>query len=154
MIETQGFCKKGHPFDKINSLGNRYCGTCHKQIVSLYEKTDLCKERHSKWAKGEKRKAYAKEYYLKNAEQSYFNYAKRKYGLLKSDIKQLLEKQGGRCAICEVSEIEMGNKLHIDHNHRTGKVRGLLCRPCNNFVVVVAEHYIHLFEKAKTYLGD
>jgi hypothetical protein len=46
-----------------------------------------------------------------------------------------LEKQGGTCAVCKVEEtIQIFNatiSLSVDHNHLTGKVRGLLCRNCN-----------------------
>lgn len=38
--------------------------------------------------------------------------------------------QNGVCATCSVVPIE-GRKLVVDHDHRTGKVRGLLCQPCN-----------------------
>lgn len=153
MIDSKELCKKRHPFDKVNSLGNRYCGTCHKLAVSVYEKTAVCKERHAKWASGAKRKAYAKAYNLKNADRSYFNYAKRKYGISKNEILALLEQQNGMCAICDVRAVDLGERLHIDHNHKTGKVRGLLCRPCNNFVLVAIEHYEGHLERAKSYLG-
>lgn len=59
----------------------------------------------------------------------YENYRlKHKYGITKSDYENLLKKQNGKCAICgERSE----KKLHVDHNHETGRVRGLLCHNCN-----------------------
>jgi len=46
------------------------------------------------------------------------------------------QEQGGRCAICMVHEDDLEhatfrNKLVVDHNHRTGEVRGLLCSRCN-----------------------
>lgn len=152
MVETQSLCRKGHPFDKTNSLGNQYCGTCHKAAVAAYEKTEKCKDRHSQWAQGDKRKAYAKAYNLRNSDRAYFNYAKRKYGISKDEVFALLEKQNGACAICGLRAIDAGERLHIDHNHKTGKVRGLLCRPCNNFVVVTTEHYEDRIEKARRYL--
>lgn len=47
----------------------------------------------------------------------------------------LLEKQAGCCAICrrppEVAQGEKVGRLAVDHDHKTGKVRGLLCGPCN-----------------------
>jgi len=51
---------------------------------------------------------------------------RRKYGLELGEFAQLFAKQKGLCAIC--------NKpypLCVDHNHKTGKVRGLLCHACN-----------------------
>jgi len=54
------------------------------------------------------------------------------YGLTEEQYAEILARQGGRCAMCE--EIQ---KLVIDHDHISGKVRGLLCISCNtglNFV--------------------
>lgn len=53
---------------------------------------------------------------------------KRKYGLTKSGWQQLVQKQRGRCAICRKKPEK---RLHVDHCHRTKKVRGLLCQQCN-----------------------
>ena len=52
-----------------------------------------------------------------------------KYGLKKGDYERLWAAQDGRCALCEATLAP--EHTHIDHCHRTGAVRGLLCRPCN-----------------------
>jgi Recombination endonuclease VII len=45
---------------------------------------------------------------------------------------ELRDEQGGRCAICRTPEGECpGKRLHLDHDHRTGAVRGMLCGNCN-----------------------
>lgn len=56
-----------------------------------------------------------------------------RYGLTEVDYERLLEEQGGKCAICltRPEDFTWGSILHIDHCHDTGKVRGLLCPPCN-----------------------
>lgn len=54
----------------------------------------------------------------------------RLYGLSVEDYLTLLSKQGGVCAICGVAPTT--RKLAVDHNHDTGKNRGLLCDNCNN----------------------
>ena len=46
------------------------------------------------------------------------------------DYDKLLEKQGGVCAVCKTPP-KSGKSLHIDHDHTTGLVRGLLCFRCN-----------------------
>lgn len=51
----------------------------------------------------------------------------RVYGLSADDYNRLVERQGGRCAICK----EDGARLFVDHDHATGAVRGLLCHDCN-----------------------
>jgi len=60
----------------------------------------------------------------------------RRQGFSEEQYQALLKKQNGRCAICGLSEghrSQRGRKcrLAIDHDHRTGVVRGLLCNNCN-----------------------
>ena len=54
----------------------------------------------------------------------------RVYGLTREDYAVLLEEQGGVCAICR-EPCATGQTLSVDHDHATGRVRGLLCRTCN-----------------------
>src|SRR5439155_26329707 len=56
---------------------------------------------------------------------------KRKFGLSLDQYDELLAHQGGKCAICS-DPPEEGKAYHIDHDHETGEVRGLLCVRCNN----------------------
>jgi len=61
----------------------------------------------------------------------------RKYGISLDDYRALFEAQGGVCAICGLEntrKTEYADKawsLAVDHDHTTGKVRGLLCSRCN-----------------------
>src|SRR5438094_9480440 len=55
---------------------------------------------------------------------------KRKFGISLEQYEEMLAKQGGVCAICGAPPPE-GTSLHVDHDHETGEVRGLLCFPCN-----------------------
>lgn len=85
-----------------------------------------------------------KRYYLKNKEVIDAKHADyvlqggnlRRYGLTLDRYNQLHDKQFGCCAICkEVETNKHANgkvkKLSVDHNHKTGEVRGLLCSSCN-----------------------
>ena len=55
-----------------------------------------------------------------------------RFGMTLEDYDRLLEDQGGVCAICESGDNRSkGERFHIDHDHETGEVRGLLCGPCN-----------------------
>ncbi len=51
---------------------------------------------------------------------------KRRYGLTREDFDSLLATQGFLCPICLKRPA-----VHVDHDHRTGKVRGILCEMCN-----------------------
>ena len=55
----------------------------------------------------------------------------RKYGITLDDYEQLLKDQNYRCAICGHHCDKFKNGLGVDHNHKTGETRGLLCVNCN-----------------------
>jgi len=55
---------------------------------------------------------------------------KRVYGLTVEQYDALLASQDGRCAICKRMSPD-GRRLHVDHDHQTRRVRGLLCHDCN-----------------------
>lgn len=53
------------------------------------------------------------------------------YGITPEQFSAMLTAQGGRCAICR-SDKPFGKNFHLDHCHVTGRVRGILCKRCNN----------------------
>jgi hypothetical protein len=61
----------------------------------------------------------------------------QKYGTGWRELRVMLAFQIGRCGICEEKLDE--SKMAVDHDHSTGKVRGLLCRPCNLKLAVVED---------------
>lgn len=79
---------------------------------------------------------------------------KRQYGITVEYYLELLETQGYTCAICQTSK--WGNKSHnsscVDHDHHTGKVRGLLCNNCNTGLGMFKDDS-HNLTKAIDYLS-
>lgn len=81
---------------------------------------------------------YAHEYYRrpgpKEARRGYNHegHLKHRYGLSAEMYNALLATQGGGCAIC--GQTKTRRRLDVDHNHITGKVRGLLCGKCNRAI--------------------
>jgi hypothetical protein len=59
----------------------------------------------------------------------------RRYGITLEQYEELHSKQNGQCAICNRKEEEFHKKLSVDHNHKTGEIRGLLCNHCNHWLV-------------------
>lgn len=53
---------------------------------------------------------------------------RRRYNLTEEEYKNILNIQNYRCAICK---IEIDHSAHIDHDHSSGRVRGILCHNCN-----------------------
>jgi hypothetical protein len=62
--------------------------------------------------------------------------------LNKTGYETLVEVQGNRCKICGCQPNGSRNfkRLHVDHNHETGEIRGLLCPKCNSTVGFVETH--------------
>ena len=56
---------------------------------------------------------------------------KNRYGITWQQYESLYRQQGGVCAICQGVPLSPGKRLGVDHDHSTGKVRGLLCGLCN-----------------------
>lgn len=75
---------------------------------------------------------------------------KKEYGLTKEDVENLFINQDGKCAICD---FDISKKYHIDHCHKNGHVRGLLCSKCNHAIGLLKESEI-LFKKAAQYIRD
>lgn len=78
------------------------------------------------------------------------NRLKKKFGLSVEQYESLLLSQGGVCAICR-EPCSSGNRLAVDHDHTTGKVRGLLCAQCNQALGKLQESPA-LLRAAVTYL--
>lgn len=57
----------------------------------------------------------------------------KRYGITPNEYDELLESQNGVCAIC-LQECKSGRRLAVDHDHKTGAVRGLLCGSCNRAI--------------------
>lgn len=55
----------------------------------------------------------------------------KKYGITVEDYNKMFQEQDGKCAICHKDQLEFRIRFSVDHNHKTGKVRGLLCHNCN-----------------------
>lgn len=100
----------------------------------------LCQyEKNRSWQKRnpEKQKEYKRQSYLRNCERYVEESILRQRNITKEEYLKLFEDQQNKCAICfqEESVIMRKDKsispLSIDHDHITGKVRGLLCARCN-----------------------
>lgn len=74
----------------------------------------------------------------------------REFGISSGEYNRLLEAQGGRCARC--GGVQETMRLAVDHCHRTGRVRGLLCGPCNTYLGRLEANVDRLSEDLE-YLG-
>jgi hypothetical protein len=124
---------------------------CYNRGVEYWvtpEKFKSNQERNSKWAKEnpEKNRANAKKWNRANREKFNKNKLRSaknnpdstkssqlriKFNITLEQYNELFYSQNRKCAICE-DECKTGRKLAVDHDHKTGKIRGLLCMNCNN----------------------
>jgi len=113
-MKTCTKCKKTKPTSQFN-----------KAIKSKDGFSWACKDCHNKKSK----KYYAQP---KIREQHAEAHLLKRYGLTLEDYNTKLVEQNGCCAMCGKHWTEFKKRLHVDHNHATGQVRGLLCATCNS----------------------
>lgn len=81
------------------------------------------------------RKKYMVKYFQEHKEMWDKSRLKRNlkslYGLTVEQYEKMVADQKGICPICERHVTKCRQRLNVDHDHITGKVRGLLCGPCN-----------------------
>ena len=104
-----------------------------------------CKTKHH-WREGGKAKENQKLYrktknYQKVRRNCAYNY---RYGISLEEYNQLYAMQNGLCKICEQQK-----DLHVDHDHKTGVVRGLLCTDCNKGLGLMRDDIIILSNAIK-----
>jgi len=76
-----------------------------------------------------------------------------KYGITLEDYNNMFTEQQGCCAICKEHQSNLNISLAVDHDHKTLKVRGLLCRKCNLLLGHVKDN-IHLLKQSILYLEN
>lgn len=104
-----------------------------------YGRSYDCKECKRKYERTPKTKANRRNAHLK-----------RTYGFGQAMYDAMLAAQGGGCAICKTKEPGgSGGKFHVDHDHVTGKVRGLLCGRCNRAIGLLNDSHHTVLSAAK-----
>lgn len=119
-----------------------WCKVCHRACVKRWEIRN-----HDRW------KEIYTEGNKKKQENGSFRawHLKRKFNITPEEWEALFNRQGRKCPICKRSEIGK-EQWHVDHNHETKSIRGILCGPCNRFIVPAVEHYRELIPKVLDYL--
>jgi hypothetical protein len=159
-------------------MENKTCSKCRdpKPITEFHSRQHRCKECQRAYQKEwqAKNKAHRAEYqrghyrkHLEKYRESHAQYyqdnkgaiassdRKRRYGMTDEQFQQLLERQGGCCAICGTNDPSggHGNNFHVDHDHSTGAIRGLLCHHCNHGLGKFKDSP-ELLHKAMSYLSS
>ena len=126
----QTICKRGHDMSitrKMHPNGDTYCYECKKIRTQEYKVRHP--GRHLKYYKTSHRRKY--------------------YNLEPHEYNKLMEDSNNLCMICKSPP--RSRSLHIDHDHKTGKVRGLLCHGCNTAIGLMKDD-VNILTKAIEYL--
>lgn len=154
------------------------CTKCNKKLsLSSFHRNKRNKDGRTEWCKLCKAK-YAKKHWVENKKrlqkQRRKHYVEHKveiaaasakrnkkrgwayrimshYGITVKQYTAMLKAQGGGCWIC--GSVPKKRKLHIDHCHKSGKVRGLLCMRCNRGLSWYSDSSVRL-HKAAQYLEE
>lgn len=99
---------------------------------------------------------YWKNYYIENKDRKDWSgrksHLKLKFGITPEEYDKTFEEQQGCCAICKKHSIYFKRRLAVDHDHKTGKVRGLLCMFCNT-ALGKFEDDVNILKNAVKYLS-
>ena len=136
------------------------CHKCNieKEESEFYKNRKTCKICHCNWSRNHYAKNAIRIRARKNAYNlrtynplaDYIRKIKHRYGVTLEWYKNKLQEQNGCCEICKQPP-KQGKRLFVDHNHGTGKVRGLLCNHCNSMIAYALEMTNNL-QKAIEYL--
>lgn len=133
--------------------GFKTCSACktEKSVLDFYKRGGKWspETRHSVCKECTKKRVRAR--HELNPERTRDNDLKRNYGITLKQHEEMLDRQGGLCAICKNSGDGRWSKLCVDHDHKNGNVRELLCRRCNMVLGQVGDDPL-LLERMALYL--
>jgi hypothetical protein len=149
MAIKQQFCKNGHDKSITGQLKRGQCIICLRKRQKLWQMNNRYRYKDRPYMKNRKtnleikRDSTWKIRGVRNIDGSLFKAI---------DYDRLYQIQQGNCAICKKHQTELGERLHVDHDHTTGIVRGLLCRNCNARILPTFENK-ERYELIVSYLG-
>jgi hypothetical protein len=134
----------------ILKLGKKQCQFCKKTLtLEQFFKNKKTRDGFGSYCKNCKQqknnKSWTKNRY-KHLEERKNNHLLKTYNISLKDYKEMLNNQYGLCAICFSKD---KRKLAVDHNHKTGKIRGLLCQRCNQGIGMFQDNYELLINAIK-----
>ncbi len=131
------------------------CECCNKEKPTRFHNTATkCQDcAKLEWKKNKAtRRALKRKSNPDKAHKKDFGYDLMKnYGISYDEYKTMYQNQKGCCDCCGTHESKFKRKLHVDHDHETGQVRGLLCTRCNPGIGYF-EDSIEKLEMAVAYL--
>lgn len=159
-VKTCKVCRETKPLDAFYAnKGGRDrrrpdCKACHlaRRRESYRANPEKYIERVQRWQREnpERYKAKLAEYAASGKKKisDRKSYLKRTYGISLEEYDAMLAAQGGGCAICGSPGRDYIS-LHVDHDHETGDIRGLLCFTCNNALGDLGDSFERMLRAAE-----
>lgn len=124
----------------------------NSSMLSESERQERRRARSKLWKKNnpERVREVSRKWRESNKEKTREYKTIARYGLNSEQVSAMRKNQASRCAICG-GALKSGKSTHIDHDHRGGKVRGILCRKCNTLIGLAKEN-IAILHNAISYL--
>lgn len=125
-------CHKSLPLSDFTKT-KKQCKQCRSEIaLSWYREKSKCPDFRKQKAKEKMDKYWANRDSIND--RRYKKRLERDYGITYEDFQRMFELQPGCCRICGIEITWRGGKksAHVDHCHKTGAARGLLCFNCNS----------------------
>ena len=145
-------CKETKPYSEFHKNSTTrdgysyHCGACRCEYYREKNNTDQHRTRaRTKYANSPEMQLKAKK-----------NWLRSRFGIEYEDYMEMIERQDNKCAICGREENrkwrnKISRELAVDHDHESGKVRGLLCASCNTAIGLMQDD-VTLLAKAIDYL--
>jgi len=154
-------CKRTKPPSEFNNDQQKSDGLASlcRQCASERQRKHYRKhrKRHQKRAQDyarrnpERIRAAKKKYDIEHRELHRRYALKRIFGITPEQWTEMFGDQNGCCAICGRPQMDFKKRFHVDHDHETGKVRGLLCYRCNSMLGMACDDPVRL-QAAISYL--
>ncbi len=156
-------CKIPYKRESLNHVipeGMKFCAKCNKsKSVDRFGLNLNTKSKLNTWCrectntdKRNKRRTLMENIPLVQSHKGSMASLYWSYKLTESDFQDMMNAQKGCCAICDIDFGILSRRAAVDHNHSTGKVRGLLCDSCNTLIGKL-EKLPHLLQNVNKYLN-
>lgn len=115
-----------------------HCKECNR------DKQRIHREKHGPRVRNNEKTIYARR--------RWGNHLQRKYSITVDEYESMLQSQDGKCAICGAGEPGgRAKRFHVDHDHATGDIRGILCVRCN-YMIGYSKDSPEILRKGADYL--
>ena len=164
-------CKQELSFESFNKSSltkdslQTVCRECQKKQYDIYRRThpEITRKRWKRYYNRHQSRMIkrTRDYEVKIGKEEYVKRYKiynknmkfKKYNLSEEKYHKMRKEQKQKCAMCFNPFRESPRSVHIDHNHKTGKVRGILCDGCNLFLGrIESPKYSERLKMARAYL--